>query len=45
LHDGRELMSDPDISNTVDAVRRAVPLLIDRGFRFETVSDILCPKT
>ncbi|HET8548983.1 MAG TPA: polysaccharide deacetylase family protein [Bryobacteraceae bacterium] len=45
LHDGRELTPDPDISNTIDAVRKAIPVLLDRGFRFETVSDILCPTT
>jgi peptidoglycan/xylan/chitin deacetylase (PgdA/CDA1 family) len=45
LHDGRELAVDPDISNTLEAVRTAVPVLLDRGFRFETVSELLCPKT
>ncbi|HWC95122.1 MAG TPA: polysaccharide deacetylase family protein, partial [Candidatus Sulfopaludibacter sp.] len=37
LHDGRELRVKPDIGETVEAVRRLVPLLLDRGFRFETV--------
>lgn len=45
LHDGRELAPDPDVSNTVEAVRRSLPLLIDSGFGFETVSQIICPKT
>jgi peptidoglycan-N-acetylglucosamine deacetylase len=43
LHDGRELAPDPDISNTVEAVKSTVPVLLDMGFRFETVSEILCP--
>jgi peptidoglycan/xylan/chitin deacetylase (PgdA/CDA1 family) len=43
LHDGRELRVRPDIGVTVEAVRRLVPLLLDRGYRFETVSRLLCP--
>jgi peptidoglycan/xylan/chitin deacetylase (PgdA/CDA1 family) len=43
LHDGRELRARPDIGVTVDAVRRIVPVLLDRGYRFETVSRLLCP--
>jgi peptidoglycan-N-acetylglucosamine deacetylase len=45
LHDGRELRAKPDIGATVEAVRRLVPLLLDRGYTFETVSRILCPTT
>lgn len=45
LHDGRELHARPDIGATVEAVRRLVPLLSDRGFTFETVSRLLCPTT
>lgn len=41
LHDGRGRETDPDIRNTVEAVRRAVPVLLDRGYRFRTVSDLL----
>lgn len=44
LHDGRELRAKPEISATVEAVRRLVPLLLDRGYTFETVSRLLCPK-
>ena len=44
LHDGRELRVKPDVSQTVEAVRRLVPMLIDQGYRFETVSRLLCPK-
>jgi peptidoglycan-N-acetylglucosamine deacetylase len=43
LHDGRELCAKPDIGVTVEAVRRLVPLLVDRGYTFETVSRLLCP--
>ncbi len=43
LHDGRELQAGPDIGTTVDAVRRLVPMLLDQGYRFETVSRLLCP--
>ena len=44
LHDGRELRARPDISQTVEAVRRLVPLLQDQGYELETVSRLLCPK-
>ena len=43
LHDGRELRARPDIGVTVETVRRLVPMLLDRGYRFETVSRLLCP--
>jgi peptidoglycan-N-acetylglucosamine deacetylase len=43
LHDGRELRVQPDIGQTLEAVRRLVPMLLDRGFQFETVSRLLCP--
>jgi len=45
LHDGRELQRKPDVSATVEAVRRLVPLLLDRGYKFETIGRLLCPKT
>lgn len=45
LHDGRELTENPDISATLGAVRRLLPVLRNRGFRFERVTDILCPTT
>ncbi len=41
LHDGRELEQRPDISDTLAAVRRIVPVLKDRGYSFETVNDLL----
>ncbi len=43
LHDGRGLRVGPDIGATLDAVSRLVPMLLDRGYRFETVSRLLCP--
>jgi len=43
LHDGRELRVKPDIGATVEAVRCLVPLLLDRGYKLETVSRLLCP--
>ena len=43
FHDGRELRARPDIGVTVEAVRRLVPTLLERGYRFETVSRLLCP--
>ena len=44
LHDGRELREKPDVRTTVETVRRLVPMLLDRGYRFETVSRLICPK-
>lgn len=43
LHDGRELVQRPDIRTTLDAVREVLPRLIERGFHFERVTEILCP--
>ena len=45
LHDGRGMQHHPGISSTIEAVRRIVPQLLDRGYAFETVTQILCPKT
>lgn len=41
LHDGRAVRTNPDVSNTLDAVKKMVPVLKDRGYKFETVSDLL----
>ncbi len=43
LHDGRRLEPRPDIRATLDAVREVLPRLIERGFHFERVTEILCP--
>ena len=45
LHDGRELQSRPDITVTVEAVRRLLTALLEQGYQFETVSQLLCPKS
>ncbi len=44
LHDGRELQRRPDIGPTLEAVRRLVPPLLARGFRFVTIGNLLCPR-
>lgn len=41
LHDGRGTSSNPDISTTVGALDALLPALIDRGYQFETLSEIL----
>jgi peptidoglycan/xylan/chitin deacetylase (PgdA/CDA1 family) len=43
LHDARELRVKPEVGETVEAVRRLVPGLLDRGYQFETLSRLLCP--
>jgi peptidoglycan/xylan/chitin deacetylase (PgdA/CDA1 family) len=43
LHDGRELVARPDIESTIEAVRRLIPALRAQGYRFETVSQLICP--
>jgi len=42
LHDGRELQVKPDLSETLRALRETIPALQDRGYKFETVSQLLC---
>jgi peptidoglycan/xylan/chitin deacetylase (PgdA/CDA1 family) len=42
LHDGRGTLKDPDVAQTVEAVRRIVPSLLEKGYHFETVSTLLC---
>jgi peptidoglycan/xylan/chitin deacetylase (PgdA/CDA1 family) len=43
LHDGRRTDPLPDIGATLEAVEAIIPVLKERGLRFETVSQILCP--
>jgi peptidoglycan/xylan/chitin deacetylase (PgdA/CDA1 family) len=43
LHDGRGTLKDPDITATEEAVRRIVPNLLEKGYHFETVTQLLCP--
>jgi peptidoglycan/xylan/chitin deacetylase (PgdA/CDA1 family) len=45
LHDGRELRVRPDRGETIEAVRRLVPRLLEEGYRFETLSRLICPTT
>jgi len=44
LHDGRDVQPSPDIGETLEAVEYTIPRLKDRGLRFLTVSELLCPK-
>jgi peptidoglycan-N-acetylglucosamine deacetylase len=44
MHDGRATEHAPDIRATLQAVHDVVPALKGRGFQFETVSQILCPR-
>jgi peptidoglycan/xylan/chitin deacetylase (PgdA/CDA1 family) len=43
LHDGHGVSANPDRMQTVEAVRRIVPSLLEAGYHFETVSQLLCP--
>jgi peptidoglycan/xylan/chitin deacetylase (PgdA/CDA1 family) len=43
LHDGRGTLANPDARATIEAVRIIVPSLLEIGYHFETVSQILCP--
>jgi len=43
LHDGRGNLKDPDVTATVEAVRRIVPNLLEKGYHFETVTQLICP--
>jgi len=45
LHDGRMIQPAPDIGAMLEAVDKAIPRLKERGLRFETASQILCPTT
>ena len=44
LHDGRTTKTVPDIRVTLDAVETAIPLLLNRGFQFQTLTEMLSPK-
>lgn len=43
LHDGRAGEQRPNIQTTIQSVREILPRLLEQGFHFEKVSDILCP--
>jgi peptidoglycan-N-acetylglucosamine deacetylase len=42
LHDGRGAEANPHIRNTIHAVKEIVPRLLREGYRFETVTELLC---
>ena len=44
LHDGCRVEPQPDVRRMLEAVRRLLPELQARGFGFETVSELLCPR-
>ena len=41
LHDGRGIQANPDISETLEAVKRIVPALEYEGYSFEPVTELL----
>jgi Predicted xylanase/chitin deacetylase len=41
LHDGREARPSADIRPTLEAVRHIVPALLERGYQFRTVSELI----
>jgi len=45
LHDGRGTRANPDISATIEAVRKIIPALLAKGYHFVTVSELLWPTT
>lgn len=44
LHDGRATLKNPNVEPMLEAVRHIVPELLRKGYQFETLSDLLCPK-
>ena len=44
LHDGRQTIPRPNVRPTIEAVREVVPAVIERGFEFATISELLCPN-
>ncbi len=42
LHDGRLTHEKPDIATTLDTIRKILPIWAGEGYKFETVSQILC---
>jgi peptidoglycan/xylan/chitin deacetylase (PgdA/CDA1 family) len=44
LHDGRGVRPAPDIGVTIEAVDYTIPRLQERGFEFQTLTQILCPQ-
>ena len=44
LHDGRGLDINPDVSATMEALSRLLPVLKDRGFEMVTISELFAPR-
>jgi peptidoglycan/xylan/chitin deacetylase (PgdA/CDA1 family) len=42
LHDGRGTLRDPDVRPTIEAARKIIPSLLEKGYHFETVSQLIC---
>src|ERR1043166_2873876 len=45
LHDGRRLNKNPDISATLTAIETIIPPLLEQGFGFETVSQMIAASS
>jgi peptidoglycan/xylan/chitin deacetylase (PgdA/CDA1 family) len=45
FHDGRELMHNPDIAATIDALELLLPRWAGAGYEFLTVSELLWQST
>jgi peptidoglycan/xylan/chitin deacetylase (PgdA/CDA1 family) len=43
LHDGRATRVAPDVRATIEAVESALPLLLFRGFQFQTITEMFGP--
>lgn len=41
LHDGRELQVRPNVRPSIEATKKLIPELLDRGYEFETASELL----
>ena len=41
LHDGRDIRPNPDLSEMITALRVILPSLLEQGYRFETVSNLI----
>ena len=44
LHDGRQTQTKPNVRPTIEAVREVIPVVLERGFEFATISELLCPN-
>lgn len=44
LHDGRRLDPNPDIQPTLDAIQRFIPAMLERGYYFQTTTELIFGK-